>query len=268
MKRDLCYIVLLCVIMGFCGCGQRQKVVADRQELDTAIQDTVSGGEADSYPIGNDSFTVVYRQLVKGYKVTAKLKPCNYDWFVSSADITFTKEGESFTLHTECFGDTMFCKGRYDFDQLNSNIFRQYRNKTVNADYHVTIDNNRPMPYDIPFFFKDMDFDGKEELVIVHYSLGVRFHDGYDIYRIVEGKPFQIDYPPFNDNVKDWGFGMTDYPEFDYKAKTISCPYPEGEMTYGSRIIYSVSKKEKDTIVVNGKTHYYNHIEKIKEIEY
>lgn len=264
MKKGLFTIIITLLVV---ACGQRQKV-EDRQEQDTVMQDTVSDYDVDSYPIRNDSFTVVYRQPVKGYKVAATLKPSNYDCFVSSAHITFTKEGKSFTLHTECFGDTMFCKGRYDYDHVNSKIFRQYRNKTVNADYHFSTEKDRLMPYDTPFFFKDMDFDGKEELVIVHYSWGVRFHDGYDIYRIVEGEPFRIDYPPYNDNVKDWGFGMTDYPEFDYKAKTISCPCPEGEMTYGSRIIYGVSKKEKDIVVVNGKKHYFNHMEVIKEIKY
>jgi len=264
--RKVLYIITIALLV--VACGKRQKAVADRQEQDTVMQDTVSDEEVDSYSIGNDSFTVVYRQPVKGYKVAAILKPSNYDYFVSSADITFTKEGKSFTLHTECFGDTVFCKGRYDNDHENSKIFRKYRNKTVNADYHVTIDNNRSMPYYTPFFFKDMDFDGKEELVIVHYSWGVRFHDGYDIYRIVEGEPFLIDYPPYNDNVKFWGFGMTDYPEFDYKKKTISCPSPEGEMTYGKRIIYGVSKKKKDIVVVNGRKHYFNHMVVIKEIEY
>ena len=124
------------------------------------------------------------------------------------------------------------------------------------------------MPMYTPFFFMDLDFDGIKELVIVHHSMAVRFHDGYDIYRIVEGQPVLIDYPPYNDNKEYWGFGMTDYPEFDYKKKTISCPYPEGELTWTGRTIYGVSKTRKDTVVVNGKKHLFNHMEVIKEIKF
>ena len=46
-----------------------------------------------------------------------------------------------------------------------------------------------------------------------------------------------IDYPPYNDWREVCGFGMTDYPEFDYKKKTISCTYPEGELTWDGRTI-------------------------------
>jgi hypothetical protein len=75
--------------------------------------------------------------------------------------------------------------------------------------------------------------------------MGVRYHDGYDVYRIVEGRPVLINYPPYNENDADWGFGMTDYPEFDFKKKTITCPYPEGEMKYEGCIIFGISKKRR-----------------------
>ena len=84
----------------------------------------------------------------------------------------------------------------------------------------------------------------------------------------MEGEPFLINYPPYNDNVEDWGFGLTDYPEFDLKKKTISCPYPEGEIKYDGCTIYGVGKKQKDTVTVNGRKHLFNHMEVIKEIKY
>jgi len=58
---------------------------------------------------------------------------------------------------------------------------------------------------------------------------------------------------------------MTDYPEIDYKKKTISCPYPEGEMTRAGCTVYGVSKTRKDTVVLNGKKHLFNHMEVIQE---
>ena len=213
----------------------------------------------------NDSFIVVYRQPINGYKVKAVVKMSPYD--NNCADITFTKNGKSFRLSTISYGDSLFNKGGWGMDVTNEDIIKKYCNKTVEADYHIYKEQDHMMPFYTPFFFMDLDFDGVEELVIVHHSMAVRFHDGYDVYRIVEGEPFLIDYPPYK---TDDDFGMTDYPEFDFKKKTITCPYPEGPggLPYIGQIIYGVSKKRKDTVVVNGKKHLFNHIEKIQEIKF
>lgn len=217
-----------------------------------------------------DSFIVAYRQFVNGYKVKAIAKFAESDVDIISADLTFTKGAHSFRLHTQCFGDIIFCKGRMDYNFENPKLFRKYMNKTIEADYHLHRVKGCQMPVYTPFFFMDLDFDGIEELVIVHNSMGVRYHDGYDVYRIVEGRPVLINYPPYNDNVADWGFGMTDYPEFDFKKKTISCPYPEGPggLSYMGRTFYGISKRQKDTVVVNGRKHFFNHMEVIKEEKY
>lgn len=132
-------------------------------------------------------------------------------------------------------------------------------------DYHENRAKGEVMASWTPFFFRDLDFDGIDELVIVHYSMAVRFHSGFDVYRIVDGKPVLIDYPPYK-TYED--FGMTDYPEFDYKQMMITCPYPEGELHYIGRTIYGVSKKQKDTIVVNGRKHCFNHMEQVIEEKY
>ena len=213
----------------------------------------------------NDSFTVVYRQPVNGYRVKAVVKMSPYD--TNCADITFTKNEKSFTLHTTSYGDSLYNQGGWGWDGTNEEIRNRYQNKVIEADYQIHKEKDHMMPFYTPFFFMDLDFDVIEELVIVHLSVAVRYHDGYDVYRIVDGEPVLIDYPPYktNDN-----FGMTDYPEFDFMKKTIDCPYPEGPGGLGfvGRTIYGISKKQKDTVVVNGRTHYFNHMEVIKEIKY
>ena len=217
-----------------------------------------------------DSFIVTYRQFVNGYKIKAIAKFAVSDVDIISADLTFTKGAHSFWLHTQCFGDTAFCKGRIDYKFENPKLFRKYKNKTIEADYHLHRVKGCQMPMYTPFFFMDLDFDGIDELVIVHNSMAVRYHDGYDVYRIVDGEPIILDYPPYNNNKEDWGFGMTDYSEFDFQKKTISCPYPEGPggLPYEGRTIYGISKKQKDTVIVNGKKHYFNHLEVLKEEKY
>ena len=244
-------------------------LTTDSESITTASESIKSIDDSVNM-MSTDSFTVVYRQPVKGYKVRAVTKLATSDVDIISADLTFTKGNQSFTLHSQCLGDTLFCKGRLDFQFENPELFKKYRNKKVEVDYHVFREEGELMPRHTPFFFMDLDFDNVEELAIVHKSMAVRYHDGYDVYRIVDGKPVLINYPPYNDNKEDWGFGMTDYPEFDYKKKTISCPYPEGPggLGYEGRIIYGVSKKQKDTVVVNGREHFFNHIERIREIKY
>lgn len=216
-----------------------------------------------------DSFTVVYRQLVHGYKVKAIIKIEESDVYVMNADLIFTKGGKSFTLHSTCFGDTIFCKGRLDIDKETIQLYNKFRHQTIETDYSENNKNDEFMPGFTPFFFRDVDFDGVKELVIVHYSMAVRFHSGYSVYRIVKGSPILIDYPPYWSGDYD-DFGMTDYPEFDRNTRTISCPYPEGPggLPYAGRIIYGISKMRKDTVQIHDSKYYFNHMEVVKRIKY
>ena len=257
-------IPILAIVFLTMVCCHRSKSVPDNKYSKRVEVDEFDDDFSD---ILNDSFVVVYDQPINGYRVKAVVKLCFDDfWDVLCADLTFTKHGKSFTLHTRCFGDSAFSKGKLVFD--NGKVLRKNKNKIFNVKYYDYRHQKEPMPIYSPFFFKDMDFDGIEELVIVHHTLGVRHHNGYDVYRIVDGVPVFIDYSPYNDNYRSWRFGMTDYPEFNYKKKTISCPYPEGELTWAGRTIYGVSKKQKDTVVVNGKKHLFNHMEVIEEIKF
>lgn len=262
MKKIIPIIVMVILTMVSC---HRIKSVPDIQYANRVEADE---SDDDFSDIINDSFVVAYNQPVNGYKVKAVANLSVSDDDIISADLTFSKNGKSFTLHTQCFGDTVFCKGRLDYEFENPELFKKYRNKTIKADYNRYKEDDHLMPMYTPFFFMDLDFDGIEELVIVHHSMAVRYHDGYDVYRIVEGRPVLIDYPPYNDWREACGFGMTDYAEFDFKKQTISCPYPEGELTWEGRIVYGVSKKQKDTVIVNGRKHYFNHMEIIEEIKY
>ncbi len=217
----------------------------------------------DYHDRSQDSFVVQYRLEIHGYKVKAVLKPYESDNMVLAADIYFTKKGKTFMLHTNSFGDTTFCKGRCDVKGKNQNILEMHRYKTIKADYGTGCKDGASFRY-TPFFFQDMDFDAIPELVIVHQSEAIRFGNGYDVYRIVEGEPILMDYPPYYTKDNN-GFGMTDYPQFDFKKKTITCPFPEGEIRYGGYAIYGLSKN-KDTVVVNGRKHYFNKIIKYKNL--
>ena len=250
-------IPILAVLLMMAGCRHTKDVPKENKSVTVDI--------AEASINDNDSFFVVYRQPVRGYKVKAVVRYSNtFDW--NSASISFTKDGKSFTLSTTSFGDSLFNKGGWGMEGTNEGSVKKYHNKRVEADYHSTEVDSKYELDETPFFFRDMDFDGVEELVIVHYRVAVRYHDGYDVYRIVDGEPVLINYPPYK---TDEDFGMTDYPEFDLKKKTITCIIPEGAIGEQSvEQTYGISMKQKDTIVVNGRKHLFNHIERIKEIKF
>ena len=263
MKQNKTIFIVLLLTMASCYRQQIRYVSNETSKQDVIMKDS------DEVDVKKESFTIFYRQPVNGYKVKAIAKLTSSDFAdIISADLTFMKDEKSFSLHTQCLGDTVFSKGRLDYNEENPDIFRKFRFKTIQADYHEYKEKDKIMPIYTPFFFRDLDFDGVKELIIVHYSMGVRFHDGYDVYRIVEGEPFYINHPPYNNNIEEWGFGMTDYPEFDFRKKIISCPFPEGELKWEGCSVYGISKKQKDTVVVNGIKHLFNHMEVIKENKY
>ena len=57
-----------------------------------------------------DCFTIEYRQSVNGYLVKAEV---NMEDDVLAANLTFMKDGISFSLHTTSFGDTLYNKGQW-----------------------------------------------------------------------------------------------------------------------------------------------------------
>ena len=267
-------VLIFCALL-LAGCTNNStKQNSEEQTFDSLTQEYLKRDSIDIVQFvkksGNwhniylDSFIVEYRQRIHGYKVKAVLKPYDSDEMVLAANIYFTKNGKTFMVHSKSFGDTIFCKGRLsgeDGAKENLKTIKKYRNQTVKANYKATSTEGEVMLRHTPFFFQDLDFDGNPELVVVHQREAVRYHDGYDVYRIVEGKPILINYPPYYDKTNN-GFGMTDYPIFDFKRKTITCPLAEGEIRNWGYALYGIGKK-KDVVVVNGRKHYFNKIVKI-----
>lgn len=266
IKRMICLCLVISVTLLSCSRKASNKYNGSCKDVSKENTDSSYIIMKQDNDISQDSFAIEYRQKICGYKVKAILKPSYEDNLVLSANIYFTKNNRTFMLHSKCFGDTVFCKGRYDPKEENLKILIKYNHKTVKADYTANKDEQEPMLLYKPFFFKDLDFDEIPELIIVHNSLAARWHNGYDVYHIVEGVPILMDKPPYY-NADNNGFGMTDYPRFDYRKKTISCPIPEGEVKYDKMVIYGIST-EKEKIIVDGRNHYFNKLEKIKLLKF
>ena len=79
---------------------------------------------------------------------------------------------------TDYYWDPNFC----DRDSLRNK-------KELNLDYTNPEDT---------FFFRDVDFDGYKELIVVKYGAGPYGVHLWRIFKIIEGKVIPMDYPPFD----------------------------------------------------------------------
>ena len=121
--RKVLFIIVVFYLM-VASCHRSMSVV--KEEM-TKVVDSTETSDIN----WNDSFIVIYRQPVNGYKVKAIAKLASSDVDIISADLTFTKDGKSFTLHTQCFGDTVYSKGRLDYNWENPEIFKKFCSKKM-----------------------------------------------------------------------------------------------------------------------------------------
>ena len=77
-----------------------------------------------------------------------------------------------------------------------------------------------PKGNDQIIIFTDIDFDGREELIINMYRGGAQFSNSYEAYKIINGKAVLVDYPPFY-GFDDWfqDYRLVFHPE----DKTVEC---------------------------------------------
>lgn len=137
---------------------------------------------------------------------------------VGPATINFTRGGSTFSVLANAFHmpfDTLWKLGLVKFDDSS-----KYDGHTIKVDlskvYPVEYDSlNKPTLFNnshhydklktgglAPFFFEDIDFDGKDELVVVDFGTGQRWVDEYTVYKatyengstynLVVEKPFNM----------------------------------------------------------------------------
>ena len=109
---------------------------------------------------------------------------------------------------------------------------------TIEVDYTPFLAENPLQPFisnKSPFFFYDIDFDGKEELIVCLWEgMGYKGHHAYKAYEIDTESKYLVLSPAQGELYEE----LNDYAEFDYENKTISIPYGvgvryEGLKTYG-----------------------------------
>lgn len=175
---------------------------------------------------------IKYKQPINGYKVyiTWWMSYCNSGF----ALLKFVEPtGHEFFLANEAL--------HIDFDKIweeasNFSIPNIYWSATTAPKQVYTINyqtNKHPkdsLDYDAPFFFSDVDFDGKQELVMTLYRTGQRATDEYKVYKFnySSGLMSEVKAEPY--------VSFDGLTEFDYHNKKVIIHHSAG--TYSDEDIY------------------------------
>ena len=187
--------------------------------------------------LGHKCIHIQYKQPVEGYTVKVSWLP-----EVGCAWLKFTRDKQAFYIVARNFEDPYF--------KPFNPCYKNPRTKTYTGndiyylDYQAPYDTEE-LGYNSPFFFKDVDFDGKKELLVTNWRQGKaptynrvrgvplseeedRYfrHNTYDVYKlhyytyspVTVGRVEQLTYPPFNP--------LEGQACFNYQNKTITVSIP------------------------------------------
>lgn len=142
---------------------------------------------AKSYP----EVFIEYAQLVNGYKVNVEFlsyTPVGELSEIGHATLHFShKDGYGFSVTCEYYSDVALYRNEY--------IVKD--NDHIKLDYIAK--DHEYLPSESPFYFADMDFDGRQELVVVNWVSGGKGGHCYDVYDIdAKHNLIQKTKPPFD----------------------------------------------------------------------
>ena len=222
------------------------------------IDETSYVGE-DSIPSlpENDIIHLIYRQKVNGYHVKIEFDRKydvmrgqeGYSVYTGHAILSFSKPGHAFQVYCEDFSDEQLKV----WDLTNEEYYKKDKNsidlsiikagETVYLDY-ICPKKGEYLSHSSPFYFKDMDFDGEEELVVNNLSMGSRGYNTYDVFKVYHvERPLRLMGLPFTDGL----YKITDY-NVEYEAKTqcVMDKRYDGFDAYGYFRYKSVPSSEKN----------------------
>lgn len=135
---------------------------------------------------------------------------------VGTADITLTnsENGKSSTIESQRFHVPDDYINYLDITNISLDLSQIPAPSFINMDSEERYASN----WDTPFLFEDIDFDGKDEFIIINHGQGQRMGHAFEVYdvEVIEGQPFMKlkDYPPFSE--------LDLHSEFDIENKNIT----------------------------------------------
>lgn len=196
--------------------------------------DALSYAEEDTIPTLPDSLTIHlhYRQKVKGYSVKVDFVQRYSDLNFGKAILSFSKPGHTFKVYCDAFSDEQLISDDtpYVKSQKSINLSKLKPGDIISFNYE------RPkadeyLSHHSPFYFKDMDYDGEEELVINNLEMGSRGYNTYDVFKVFNvEKPLRLKGLPFTNDL----YKITNYNvEYEPKSQSVIDKRYDGFDAYG-----------------------------------
>ena len=167
----------------------------------------------------NEVIHLHYKQEVKGYKVSVDFVQSHSDLNFGKSILRFTKPDHSFQIYCDAFSDEQLIADDtpYVKSQKAINLAKLKPGANIYLNY-VNPKSSEYLSASSPFYFKDMDFDGEEELVINNLEMGSRGYNTYDIFKVLGlDSPLRLMGLPFNNGE----YKITNY-NVEYEPKTHS----------------------------------------------
>ena len=184
-----------------------------------------------------------YNQNVKGYKVTGRWRPFEKNSETGMVFINFhhQKTGKEYHYYSNkyCSHDTYkitFAEGFKEYQNGEVHYFNYTSPDTL--DQFKDINGNSPLGYYTPFQFLDIDFDGKDELLVSDWSQGQAGNE-YEVFKLTDSGLMKLDYIPLD--------RLTNADKINLKKKTITIVCNDG--IYESVEFLFSSNKRKDKII-------------------
>ena len=199
MKKYI-FAILTAIILGSCASSTKKEVAKGLNLNDT-----------NSYIV-----YLKYQTKVEGYQVFAEFSPsttvthgqCCKELYTGKAVLHFTKRGSSFTVEVEEFSDSsLICYANtdavyYPKNEKSVDLAEIESGDTIVLDY-LPPKKNEYLSWNSPFYFLDMDFDGRKELVVNNMGCGYYGGNTYDVFSLKGSKPQKmIGYPFEFEDVK------------------------------------------------------------------
>ena len=211
----------------------------DVDAISYAVVDTIQSLPAD------EIIHLHYKQKVNGYQVSVDFAQSYGDLNFGRSLLKFTKPNHAFQVYCDAFSDeqliaddTPYVKGQ---KAINLNKLKPGANIFLN---YSRPKRNEYLSSSSPFYFKDMDFDGEDELVINNLQMGSRGYNTYDIFKVFDvDKPLRLMGLPFNNGE----YKITNY-NVEYEPKTLSIldKRYDGFTAYGLYRYKSIPANEKN----------------------
>ena len=160
-----------------------------------------------------------YKQKVKGYKVSVDFVQSYSDLNFGKSIFRFNKPDHSFQVYCDAFSDEQLITDDtpYEKSQKTINLATLKPGANIYLNY-VKPKSGEYLSDSSPFYFKDMDFDGEDELVINNLEMGSRGYNTYDIFKVLGlDSPLRLMGLPFNNGE----YKITNY-NVEYEPKTHS----------------------------------------------